>query len=164
VRRTQSEVLILLYNEIKASKFKRNIFRVIYSGMNGHDKVQNVDDATIDQYMAEIEKQCFSRESTAVTWKSIFENGKVVGMFRTYFDTEYPPDIFDRFRGIDEALEYKYLISIDGETAAWKRPEWIMASESVLFKTTTKFYQWYYDGLVPWVNYIPVRPDMSDVH
>ena len=36
-------------------------------------------------------------------------------------------------------------------------------SNSVLFKTTTKYVQWYYDGLVPWVNYIPVRPDMSDV-
>lgn len=38
-----------------------------------------------------------------------------------------------------------------------------MASQSVLVKTTTKYYQWYYDGLVPWMNYIPVRPDMSDV-
>jgi hypothetical protein len=38
-----------------------------------------------------------------------------------------------------------------------------MTSESVLLKPTTNYYQWYYDGLVPWVNYIPLRPDMSDV-
>lgn len=61
-------------------------------------------------------------------------------MFRFWFDTEYPQDMFDRFRSLDEALWFKYLISIDGETAAWKRPEWIMASDSVLFKTTTKYY------------------------
>jgi hypothetical protein len=95
--------------------------------------------------------------------KTIFENPNVLGMFRFYFDSEYPPNMFDRFRGIDEALEFKYLISIDGETAAWKRPEWIMASDSVLLKPTTHYYQWYYDGLVPWVNYIPLRPDMTDM-
>jgi hypothetical protein len=140
VRHDENEVLILLYNEIKKSKFKRNIFRVIYSGMNGFDKVQNVDDATIDQYASEIDKKCFSREATAATFRQIFEHSKVLDLFRKFFDTEYPPDIFDRFRGIDEALQFKYLISIDGETAAWKRPEWIMASESVLFKTTTEFF------------------------
>jgi len=95
--------------------------------------------------------------------RSMFENPQVNKMFRLWFDTEYPTDMFDRFRGMIDALQYKYLISIDGETAAWKRPEWIMASDSVLFKTTTQYYQWYYDGLIPWVNYIPVRPDMSDV-
>ena len=84
-------------------------------------------------------------------------------MLRKYFDAEYPPDIFDRFRSIDEALKYKYLISIDGMTAAWKRVPWIMQSDSVLFKTTTKMYQWFYDGLVPWVNYIPLRPDLGDL-
>ena len=96
--------------------------------------------------------------------KRTFQNAKVVSFFNFYYDTEYPKFMFDRFRGYNEALQYKYLISIDGETAAWKRPEWIMASQSVLVKTTTKYYQWYYDGLVPWMNYIPVRPDMSDVN
>jgi hypothetical protein len=43
------------------------------------------------------------------------------------------------------------------------RIPWIMASGSVLFKPTTKFYEWFYDGLVPWVNYIPVRPDFADL-
>lgn len=95
--------------------------------------------------------------------KSIFENEKVLRMFKKYIDAEYPLDLFDRYRNTEESMEFKYLMSIDGMTAAWKRPSWIMASESVLFKTTTKFYQWYYDGLIPWVNYIPVRPDVSDL-
>jgi hypothetical protein len=38
-----------------------------------------------------------------------------------------------------------------------------MASNSVLFKTTEYTYQWFYDGLVPWHNYIPVRPDLQDL-
>jgi hypothetical protein len=48
-------------------------------------------------------------------------------------------------------------------TAAWMRIPWILASTSVLFKPTTKLYQWFYDGLIPWQNYIPVRPDFSDL-
>jgi len=55
------------------------------------------------------------------------------------------------------------LISIDGHSAAWKRPNTILASNSVLFKTTTKYYQWFADGLIPWVNYIPIRPDFLDL-
>ena len=58
-------------------------------------------------------------------------------------------EIFDQTRSIEEHLHYKYLLSVDGSTASWKRPEWILASNSVLFKTTTPFYQWFYDGLKP---------------
>jgi len=117
----------------------------------------------VDQFIAEQNSQCSNKNETIAWMKRTFQNPRVVSFFTFFYDTEYPKNMFDRFRGYSEALQYKYLISIDGETAAWKRPEWIMASQSVLVKTTTKYYQWYYDGLVPWMNYIPVRPDMSDV-
>lgn len=71
--------------------------------------------------------------------------------------------MFDKTKTIEEHLQYKYLLSVDGKTASWKRPEWIMASNSLLFKTTTPFYQWWYDGLKPYQNYIPVRPDFADL-
>jgi hypothetical protein len=45
-----------MFDEIKKSKFKRSIYRVFYSGMNGHDKIQNVDDSVIDEYILSIEK------------------------------------------------------------------------------------------------------------
>ena len=60
-------------------------------------------------------------------------------------------------------MSYKYQLSVDGHTAAWKRPAMIMISNQVLFKTTTKFYQWFYDGLIPFVNYIPVQPNFDDL-
>jgi hypothetical protein len=72
VRKELNEALSLIFNEIKKSKYKRNIYRVIYAGMNGHDKIQSVDDSVIDEYIQTIEKKCFSIESTATTWKSIF--------------------------------------------------------------------------------------------
>ena len=122
-----------------------------------------MDDAEVDHFIEEQNSQCSDKNATVAWMKKTFQNPKVTGFFKHFYDNEYPKTMFDRFRGYGEALQYKYLISIDGETAAWKRPEWIMASQSVLVKTTTKYYQWYYDGLVPWFNYIPVRPDMTDV-
>jgi len=95
--------------------------------------------------------------------QKVVENEKFLNMLRLFYDTEYPANVYDRARTEDEMLSHKYLLSIDGHSAAWKRPNMIMASNSVLFKTTTKYYEWFYDGLVPWVNYIPVRPDTSDM-
>lgn len=47
-----------------------------------------------------------------------------------------------------EHIKYKYLISVDGEGSAWKRPCAILFSNSVLFKTYSKNIQWFYDKLV----------------
>ena len=38
------------------------------------------------------------------------------------------------FADVSDHIKYKYLISIDGWTAAWLRPNWIMASNSLLIK------------------------------
>ncbi|MBY0379639.1 MAG: hypothetical protein K2P53_06040 [Rickettsiales bacterium] len=62
-----------------------------------------------------------------------------------------------------EHLKYKYLISIDGNTAAWLRVPWILLSNSILLKPETSFTQIFYDALEPYVNYIPLKEDLSDV-
>lgn len=95
--------------------------------------------------------------------EKVVENAKFVNMLRLFYDTEYPESIYDRQRSNDDIFRRKYLLSVDGHSAAWQRPVMIMASNSVLFKTTTKFYEWFYDGLIPFVNYIPLRPDTSDM-
>ena len=59
-------------------------------------------------------------------------------------------------------LAYKYLPSIDGNGAAWLRPEWIMASNSVLM-FQHEFSQWFYPALKPWVHYVPLKADISDI-
>ena len=60
-------------------------------------------------------------------------------------------------------LKYKYLISIDGNTAAWMRVPWILLSNSILLKQETAFSQLFYPGLEPYVNYIPLKQDLSDI-
>jgi hypothetical protein len=72
--------------------------------------------------------------------QKIIENPKFENMLRLFFDTEEPANAIDRVRNNEEMLKNKYLLSIDGHSASWKRPDLIMASNSVLFKTTSKYY------------------------
>ena len=69
----------------------------------------------------------------------------------------------DFLESIDEAKEYKYLISDDDDAELWERPEWIMSSGAVLFKTVGQSNEWYHSSLIPWLNYIPIKPDLSDL-
>lgn len=59
-------------------------------------------------------------------------------------------------------LTHKYLISTDGCVAAWLRPVWIMASNSVLL-FQHKFEQWFYPSLKAWVHYVPIKDDISNI-
>ena len=63
----------------------------------------------------------------------------------------------------EEHLKYKYLISVDGETCAWLRVPWIMLSGSVLVKQESSKIEWFYPALKPYVHYVPVKEDLSDI-
>lgn len=46
---------------------------------------------------------------------------------------------------IEEQLNNRYILSIDGNTWAWDRPVWIMQSNSLFFKYESNNVGWYYD-------------------
>ncbi len=60
-------------------------------------------------------------------------------------------------------LFYKYLIAIDGNTSPWQRVPWIMFSNSVLMKQETNNVQWFYPALKPYVHYVPLQDDLTDI-
>ena len=60
-------------------------------------------------------------------------------------------------------LKYKYLLSIDGNSATGTRIPWIMFSDSILFKQTSNKIEWFYTALKPYVNYVPVNHRLTDV-
>lgn len=64
---------------------------------------------------------------------------------------------------IHDHMRYKYLMDIDGNSNGWDRCFWGLLSNSALFKQVTDFNQWYYRALKPWVHYIPVAADLSDL-
>ncbi len=59
-------------------------------------------------------------------------------------------------------IPYKYLISIDGAASAWRRVPMCLISGSVLL-LQHEWSQFFYPGLVPWIHYVPLRKDVSDL-
>lgn len=60
-------------------------------------------------------------------------------------------------------LKYKYLLSLDGNAATGTRVPWIMLSNSVLVKQESEKIQWYYSALKPYIHYVPLKHDLSDI-
>lgn len=60
-------------------------------------------------------------------------------------------------------LQYKYLISVDGNAATGTRVPWIMSSNSVLVKQESNKIQWYYKALEAYKHYIPLKNDLTDL-
>ena len=60
---------------------------------------------------------------------------------------------------------YKYQIDIDGNTNSWPGLfQKLLTGSPVLKVRSPKLYrQWYYPRLIPWLNYVPVSTDMSDL-
>lgn len=61
------------------------------------------------------------------------------------------------------AIAYKYLMDVDGVSCTFSRMAWILHSQSVLFKHDSNNVQWYYQQLIPNVNYLPINSDFSNL-
>ncbi|KAG8870066.1 Glycosyltransferase Family 90 domain containing protein, partial [Tulasnella sp. 331] len=72
-------------------------------------------------------------------------------------DLTYKPRIAQ-----DEANLHKYILDIDGNgwSARFKR---LMTTKSLVLKTTI-FPEWYTDRVQPWVHYVPVENDLTDLY
>jgi len=53
-------------------------------------------------------------------------------------------------------LEYKYLVSIDGNRCSWERLVWHLHSDSLVFKHQSNQVQWFYKGISAYKDYIPL--------
>ena len=58
--------------------------------------------------------------------------------------------------------DYRHVIDIDGYGNAWGLMEKLILGCCVL-KVETPYEQWFYDRLRPWVHYVPIRADLSDL-
>ncbi|WVF68121.1 hypothetical protein IAT40_002884 [Kwoniella sp. CBS 6097] len=62
----------------------------------------------------------------------------------------------------EQALDYKYIIDVDGNawSARFKR---LLAAGSLVFKATI-MPEWWTDRIQPWVHYVPIQMDYSDLY
>ena len=68
------------------------------------------------------------------------------------------------YMSIEDQIKYKYILDIDGWTNTWDGTVWKLYSGSVLLKTNSIWKQWYYDDLKPYVHYVPVNNDFSNLN
>ncbi|EGG11221.1 family 90 glycosyltransferase [Melampsora larici-populina 98AG31] len=69
---------------------------------------------------------------------------------------------FAHTMGLDESYQYKYLIDLDGN--GWSgRFHRLMSTKSLVLKSTI-FPEWYADRVQPWVHYVPIKVDYSDLY
>lgn len=85
------------------------------------------------------------------------EKGSLKDLFDILFPTS-PENVTE-----SNHLKYKYLLSVDGNSATNTRVAWIMLSNSLLLKQDSEKIQWYYSALKPYFNYVPVNHDLSSL-
>lgn len=59
-------------------------------------------------------------------------------------------------------FQYKYQLNLDGTVAAYRFP-YLLAGGSLVFKQESKYYEHFYNELIPNVHYAPVKDDLSDL-
>ena len=62
-----------------------------------------------------------------------------------------------------EMIKYKYILDIDGNGCTWDATAWKLNSGSIIFKTESRWRQWFYDDYLPWVHYVPINDDFSNL-
>ena len=76
-----------------------------------------------------------------------------------------PVSYLEQFKGeiisFEDQLNYKYHILIDGNASSYSASGWKFFANSLVFKPSSKWIQWYYNQLIPWVHYIP--PDLCQL-
>lgn len=70
---------------------------------------------------------------------------------------------FGSFVSLRDHLKYKYQLLVDGNSCAYARAYWQLFSDCLMFKQESPNQQWYYEELKPYVHYVPVAEDMSDL-
>ncbi len=70
---------------------------------------------------------------------------------------------YKAFLSVVAQVRFKYQINVDGHTATYPGLQWRLLSNCTVLKQESKNRMWYFYPLKPWVHYIPLQEDLSDV-
>ena len=81
-----------------------------------------------------------------------------------------PKEVLEQFglyfgdsMSIEQQLQYKYQLLLDGNSCSYSRAYWQLFSNSLIFKQASDAVQWYSRALIPFVHYVPIAEDVSDL-
>lgn len=64
---------------------------------------------------------------------------------------------------IADHFRYRYQVLVDGFTSPWQRYFWGLHGDSVILKQESGLCGWFDAGLEPWIHYVPLASDLSDL-
>lgn len=53
-------------------------------------------------------------------------------------------------------------MNIDGTVAAYRFP-YLLVGDSLVFKQESEYYEHFYNELIPWVHYVPLKRNLGDL-
>ena len=143
---------------------------LFYIQTNGHkDKLSIIDNKNIE-FDKKINKCIYRGNIINGTPQNFFNKQNHSLNQREYFKELYESKKFpnveysNNFLSIEEQIKYKYILDIDGWTNTWDGTVWKLYSGSVLLKTNSIWKQWYYDDLKPYIHYVPVNNNFSNLN
>jgi hypothetical protein len=137
-------------NAYEAKKAEIDQNRVPYTQRKGHCIWRgNLTNGTADNFTGPHKMSMNPREY----FKKLYQEGRFSKV--QYEDTE---------TSIADQIQYKMILDIDGWTSTWSATVWKLYSGSVLLRCKSKWTQWFHSKLEPWVHYVPVEDDFSDLN
>lgn len=91
---------------------------------------------------------------------AFFSSNTNIKKFRPFINEN---NLVKTYASIEEHLEYKYQILIDGNVSSWGRGLWQLLSNCTIFKVNSSYIQWYYQALKPYEHFIPIESDSSNL-
>ncbi|KAI4497223.1 hypothetical protein M0802_007707 [Mischocyttarus mexicanus] len=79
--------------------------------------------------------------------------------FKNEIDKYGPPQSYISFF---QFFKHKYQLNIDGTVAAYRFP-YLLAGDSLILKQESKYYEYFYNDIIPETHYISVKRDLSDL-
>jgi len=65
---------------------------------------------------------------------------------------------------INEQARYKYIINVDGHVSAFRLTYELATNSVILLADDSMYYTWYRKSLIPWIHYVPIKSDLSDLY
>lgn len=98
----------------------------------------------------------------SVKWLTIISHSEktVNALKRSFQDTLGLPPA--ELLKLEDHCDYKYLFNFRGVAASF-RLKHLFLCDSVVFHVGSDWLEFFYPALKPWIHYIPVRNDLTDV-
>lgn len=68
------------------------------------------------------------------------------------------------FLSPEDQAHYKYIINVDGHVSAFRISYELSLGSVVLYTDDSQYYTWITKSLKPWVHYVPIKSDLSDIY